>query len=200
MEAKRILKQAVFPLLLIVMLLATVSGCAAPAEVPPAEEEGEIRRVVEVKADGLILHYLRQSFWGEKRFSNYLANQAQFRADFKQDFEKGLAQSDRPVSASDYSFSFDDATLSTILQCDVHGAISKRANKYYATFFWLLKPLGLDFIYNNFKESEKGLSWEGVVEDVPMTIIVELPTIDSSVYEAWADLIGHCHAHAWWTK
>ena len=111
MKAKRVLKQAAFPLLLIVMLLATMSGCAASPEVPQDEEEGEIQRVVEVKADGLTLHYLRQSFWGEERFSNYLANQAQFKADFKEDFEQGLAQSD--VSVSDYSFSFASATHST---------------------------------------------------------------------------------------
>jgi len=199
MKTKRILKQAAFPLLLIVMLLATVSGCAAPAEVPPAEEKGEIRRVVEVKAEGLTLHYLRQSFWGEERFSNYLANQAQFRADFKEDFERGLAQSDVSVSASDYSFSFDSATHSTVAQCDVHSAISKRDNRYHATFFWLLKPLGLDFIDDDFKESETGLSWEGVIKGIPTTVTVKLPTIDSLVYEAWQHPIGHCHAHAWWT-
>ncbi len=198
MEAKGTLKQGVFLLLLIVMLLATVGGCTAPDEVSPAEEEDEVRWVVEVRADGLTLHYLRQSSWGEKRFSNYLANQAQFRADFKEQFEQELALSH--ASASDYSFSFDSATQSALIGCDIHDAISKTAGKYRARFEWLLNPLGLDFIDDNFKESEKGLSWEGVVEDVPMTIIVELPTIDSSVYEAWADLIGHCHAHAWWTK
>ena len=37
MEAKRILKQAALPLLLIVMLLATVDGCAAPDEVSSAK-------------------------------------------------------------------------------------------------------------------------------------------------------------------
>ena len=51
MEAKGILKQDAFLLLLKVMLLATVGGCAAPDEVSPAKEEEEIRRVVEVKAD-----------------------------------------------------------------------------------------------------------------------------------------------------
>ncbi|MBA7696515.1 hypothetical protein ES703_105164 [subsurface metagenome] len=196
MEAKRILKQGAFLLLLIVMLLATMGGCAAPDEVSPTEED-EIRRVVEVKADGLTLHYLRQSFWEEERFSYYLANQAQFRADFKEQFEQELALSG--ASASGYSFSFDSATQSALIQCDIHDAVSKTGNKYRARFEWLLNPPGLDFIDNNFEESEKGLAWEGVVEDVPMTIIVELPTIDSSVYEAWADPIGHCHAHAWWT-
>ena len=202
MKTKRILKQAALPLLLIVILLVTVSGCAAPAEVPPvevppAEEEGEIQRVVEVKAEGLTLQYLRQSFWGEERFSNYSANQAQFRTDFKDDFERRLAKYN--ISASGYSFSFDSATQSTQIRCDIHDAISKTGGKYTARFQWLLDPLGLDFIDNDFKESKKGLSWEGVIKGVSTTITVELPTIDNSVYEAWKHPIGHCHAHAWWT-
>ena len=198
MKAKRILKQAALPLLLIVMVLATMNGCTAPAEVPPAEDEGEIRRVVEVKADGLVFHYLRQSFWEEERFSNYSANQAQFKADFKEQFERRLAKYN--ISASGYSFSFDSDNHSTVIRCDIHDAISKSGNRYTARFEWLLNPLGLDFIDNDFKESEKGLSWEGVIKGVPTTIIVELPTIDDFVYEAWNDPIGHCHTHAWWTK
>ena len=72
MKITRILKQGVPLWLLVTMLLATVAGCApvptptpAPAptpllaKVPRAEEEGEVRRVVEVKAEGSSLYYLR---------------------------------------------------------------------------------------------------------------------------------------------
>ncbi|GAH29958.1 unnamed protein product, partial [marine sediment metagenome] len=72
----------------------------SPAEVPPAKEEGEIRRVIEAKADELIVHYLRQSFWREEEFSGYFTNQAQFQSDFKEDFEPWLVKDG--VSASDY--------------------------------------------------------------------------------------------------
>ena len=91
-KVTRILKQGVPLLLLVTMLLAIVGGCAAPAGVPLAKEEGEIQRVVKVKADGLTIHYLRQSFWGEKEFTSYLANQAQFKSDFKEDFELELTK------------------------------------------------------------------------------------------------------------
>ena len=141
---------------------------------------------------------MRQSVWGEERFSNYLANQAQFRADFKEQFEQELALSH--ASASDYSFSFDSATQSTLIGCDIRDVISKTRSEYRARFEWLLRPLGLDFIDDDFKESEGGLSWEGVIKGIPISVIVELPTIDSFVYEAWNDPIGHCHAHAWWSK
>ena len=205
MKATMVLKHGVTLSLLATMLLAVVGGCAPvpapappPAEVPPAKEEGEVRRVIEVEADGLTIHYLRQSFWGEKEFSSYLANQAQFKSDFKEDFEPGLAKAG--VSASDYSFSFDSATRSTVIRCDIHDNISLRTGGgYYARFGWLLNPLGLDFIDDNFEASTNGLSWEGLAKSIPTTVTVELPVIDSSVYKAWEQPIGHCHAHAWWS-
>ena len=70
--------------------------------------------------------------------------------------------------------------------------------KYSATFFWLLRPLGLDFIDSDFEESEKGLFWEGLVNGIPTSVSVDLPAIDRSVYEAWQHPVGHCHAHVWW--
>ena len=212
MKTAAILKQGVPLSLLVAMLLATVAGCAPPptpppvptptpppTKAPPAKEEGEIQRIIEVKAEGLTVHYLRQSFWGEEEFSSYLANQAQFKSDFKEDFEPELAKDN--VSASDYSFSFDSATRSTVIRCDIHDAISLRTEgEYRARFGWLLNPLGLDFIDDDFKESTSGLSWAGFVEGVPTTVTVELPTIDSFVYKAWGpSYCGHCHAHVWWS-
>lgn len=202
-----ILNQVALPFLLVsTILLAIGGGCAAPAEIPPASEEGEIqwvaegemRRVVEVKTEELTLHYRQQSFRGEKEFATHSANQAQFKSNFITDFEEGLALSDRPVSASDYSVSFDSTNSSITIQCDIHGAISKTNNRYRATFFWLLRPLGLDFIDDNFEGSEKGLFWQGPVKGVLTTINIKLPTIDSLTYKAWEHGVGHCHAHAWW--
>jgi hypothetical protein len=197
MAATGILKQGIPPGLLAIVLLAGCVGAPAPAEVPPAEVEDEIKRVIEVEADGLTCHYLCQSFWTEEAFSAHLADQAQFEADFKQDFDQSLAQ--RNVSASDYSFSFDSATRSTVARCDISDAITLSGDEYRARFEWLLTPLGLDYIDDNFQESETGLSWQGAINGMPATVTVKLPTIDNIVYEAWAEPIGHCHAHAWWT-
>ena len=202
MAATRILKQGIPLWLLTVVFLA---GCAPaptpsppPTEVSPAKEQGEIKRVIEVEADELTCHYLRQSFWTEEEFSAHLANQAQFKADFKEDFEQREVKYN--VSASDYQFSFDTATQSTVARCDIHDAITLSGeDEYRARFEWLLKPLGLDFIDNNFKKSEKGLSWEGSIKGIPTTVTVKLPTIDNFVYKAWEHPIGHCHAHVWWS-
>lgn len=198
MKTTRILNQGASLLLLVMMLLTVGGGCAALAEVPPTEREGEIRRVVEVEVDGLTVHYLCQSFWREKEFSSYLANQAQFKSDFKENFEPGLAKAG--VSASYYSFSFDSVTRSIVIRCDIRNAISlKTGGEYYTRFGWLLNPLGLDFIDDDFEESANGFSWEGFVKGVPMNVTVELPNIHGSVYKVWEHPIGHCHAHAWWS-
>ena len=85
----------------------------------------------------------------------------------------------------------------TVLNCDIHGAISESEGEYYATFKWLLVTLGLDFIDDNFKESEEGLSWEGEVGGIQTGITIKLPP-QESVYEAWKRPVGHCHGHVWW--
>lgn len=205
MTATLVLKQGISFWLLVALL----GGCChapaptpAPAitELPPTEETGKIQQIIEAEVDGLTCHYLCQSFWAGDEFSSHLANQAQFKADFRRDFEHGLTRSDVAVSASDYSFSFDSATWSIVSRCDIHSAISKGDSRYLATFFWLLTPLGLDFINNNFAESKCGLSWEGTIQGIPTTVNVKLPATDNIVYKAWAEPIGHCHAHIWWCQ
>ena len=64
----------------------------------------------------------------------------------------------------------------TVFKCDIHGAISESEGEYYATFKWLLVPLGLDFIDDNFKEFEEGLSWEGEVGGIQTGITIKLPS------------------------
>ena len=91
----------------------------------------------------------------------------------------------------------DEKKKATVLKCDIHGAISESEGEYYATFKWLLVPLGLDFIDDNFKESKEGLSWEGEVGGIQTGITIKLPP-QESVYEAWKHPVGHCHGHVWW--
>jgi len=78
----------------------------------------------------------------------------------------------------------DEKKKAMVLKCDIHGAISESEGEYYATFKWLLVPPGLDFIDDNFKESEEGLSWEGEVGGIQTGITIKLPP-QESVYEAW---------------
>ncbi len=93
---------------------------------------------------------------------------------------------------------FDETKRTTVLKCDVHGAITKSGDSYRATFLWLLRPLGLDFIDDDFEESKGGLSWDGEVDGAPTSIIIKL-TPQEVVYAAWEQPVGHCHGHVWWS-
>ena len=93
---------------------------------------------------------------------------------------------------------FEEDRNSTVFRSDIHEAVRKNDNSHRATFKWLLTPLGLDFIDDNFKESKNGLSWEGTINNIPTNISLKFP-LQESVYAAWEHPVGHCHAHVWWT-
>jgi hypothetical protein len=167
-----------------------------PEEPKPTSVAGEIERIVEVEAQGVVVHYQDESFWNEDEYYTILGNEDEFASELTRKFTNELSRHNKHAVNANVGFNKDNK--STILTCDVHGAITKRDHSYYAVFSWLLEPLSLDFINDDFKESENGLFWQGLVSGIPTTVIVRLPVIDSSVYKAWEHPIGHCHAHAWW--
>lgn len=170
---------------------ATKRGPAPPFE----PRENPVRRDIKVETEGMVLHYQEELFWSESQFSEIFGNQNEFSSGLIENFTESLSAYSK--HAENIAVIFNEARKSAVLRCDVHGAISKSGNRYTATFFWLLKPLGLDFIDSNFKESKEGLSWEGVVSGIPTTITLEFPPQDA-VYAAWHHPNGHCHAHVWW--
>ncbi len=86
---------------------------------------------------------------------------------------------------------------SVLLTFKVYGKIWISGGEKYADFLWFLKPNNLDFIENRFKELKNGLSWSGVLEGVPVEILIRLPSQEYP-YRAWGKPVGHCHGHAWW--
>jgi len=185
MKVALVLKQGLPLWLLTVLLFTGCSRALAPAEVPPVKEPGEIQRIIQVEADGLICHYSCQCFWTEDEFSAHFANQAQFKADFKEHFEGRLAK--ERVSASDYSFSFDSATQSTLIRCDIHDAVSRTENKYTARFEWLELPTGFDLL-NFDKISKDTLKAETEINGTAITLTLLFPAPT-----------GNCHWHVWWS-
>lgn len=151
---------------------------------------------MEVEAQGIVVHYRGESSWSQHEYYTILENKNEFSSELIGKFVNDLSKHSK--HAVNTSVKFNKDKKSTILACQIHGAISKSDHRYYAVFSWLLEPLGLDFINDDFKESENGLSWQGLVSGIPTTLVVRLPVIDSSVYKAWEHPIGHCHAHAWW--
>lgn len=171
---------------------------ATPGRAIELDELTRIRSTIKVKAKGIVLHYRDESSWREDQYPVIMENKAEISSDLITKFVDALSRhSERGEHTVNAEVEFDESRKSTILRCDIHGAVSERDDSYYAVFSWLLRPLGLDFIDDDFGESEQGLFWEGAINGIPTTITVELPTIDHTVYEAWQHSIGHCHAHAW---
>lgn len=155
---------------------------------------------IKVEAEGAVLHYREELFWSDDQFSEILQNENEFKSNLTEQFNESLSiYGERHEYIDNVSTEFNETKKSTTLKCDVHDAVSKTGNNHHATFKWLLGPLGLDFIDSGFEESKNGLSWEGAVNDIPTSVLVELPPRDS-VYAAWQHPNGHCHAHAWWSE
>ncbi len=153
------------------------------------------RTVIEVEAEGIILHFRNESFWGEDQFSKILERKEEFKKELIEQFNQSLLEyGERNEHAIKAEIKFDEAKRSTIFECDVVGAVSKSGNSYHATFRWLLGPLNLDFIDGNFQHTKNGLLWEGSISGVPTKVILIFPV----AVPAWGQPNGHCHAHVWW--
>ena len=156
-----------------------------------------VRRSVEARVEDVTIYYREELFWSEYHFSEITENQAEFSSFLIEKFEEDLSErgegGENEIQAD---VKFNETLRSTILTCEVHGAISRSDGSYHATFFWLLRPLGLDFIDSRFEYPERSLYWEGEVEGIPTRVAVRLPV---SVTE-WGHPNGHCHAHAWWEE
>jgi len=168
---------------------------AVQPEVVP--ETGLLENYITVEVEGTIIHYQKQSFWNESEFLAIWENKEEFKNAVIQDFDEKMYH-EQGESAVGADVEFDEAKRATVLKCDVHNAITKSDDSYRATFLWLLRPLGLSFINNNFGESKEGLSWDGEVAGTPTSITIKLP-LQELVYKAWEQPVGHCHGHVWWT-
>ena len=168
----------------IIVSLVISFGCAQQVT-EPSPLSGKARQLIEIKAADQILNHHYQAFWAEEEFSELLADKAGFKNDFIAKFNKNLAKHN--LETQNFEFSFDQTSHSTVAKCKIYGAISKSGNNYRARFEWFLNPLGLDFINNDFKKSQRVLSWEGDIGGISTTINLEFPSP-----------INHCHAHVWW--
>ena len=147
---------------------------------------------IEIKAEGDILNYKRETFLNEEDFSKILKSKEKFqsaRPDFigtpsrswrTDAFKKILKRYNRQIVNPDMEF--DETRKSIVFICDITGA--KEGNWF--DFDWFLRPLDLDFLDNHFERREKELFWEGRVDGKMTRISIKFPFS-----------ISNCHEHVW---
>ena len=171
---------------LLVLEILTIScererkGAAKKEELPKIEEVRPLRNAIEIKAEGEVLHYQRESFWNDEDFSKLLELKEEIEAKEIDSFKRTLERYNRYVV--NHEIEFDESKKSIVLICDIKGA---KEGSWF-DFDWFLRPYDLDFIDSHFQRKEKELYWEGKVERVKTTISIKFP------YS-----ISNCHEHVW---
>lgn len=155
----------------------------------------KIKDKIKTSVENKTVTYRKESFYSNQDFTIILKNKDKFSSQLVENLKNRISAHRGKVD--NCKVKFNSKRTSTILTCNVLGVISKTGNKYYARFGWLIRPLGLDFIDNDFKETLTGLSWEGRIDGVPTIIKAKFPRT-GELYKAWAHPTGHCHAHVWW--
>lgn len=176
-----------FLLVIGLLVLGILIGCggerkdvAKEEEPPEIEEIKPLRNAIEIKAEGEVLHYQRESFWNDKQFSKFLETKEKFEAKEINSFKKTLERYNR--YAVNHKIEFDESKQSIVLICDIEGA---KEGSWF-DFDWFLRPYDLDFIDSHFQRKGKELCWEGEAKGVKTTISIKFP------YP-----ISNCHEHAW---
>ncbi|MEA1993464.1 MAG: hypothetical protein U9N35_03595 [Euryarchaeota archaeon] len=149
----------------------------SPSTMP---EKPALKRFIEIKAEGEILHYQRESFWSNEEFSELLEVKEEFEAEKINSFKKTLEIYNR--SAVNPKIDFNKSKKSTTLFCDIEDA---KEGSWF-DFDWFLRPYGLDFLDSNFERKEKELYRKGEIDGVETVISIKFP------YP-----ISNCHEHVW---
>ncbi|MEA3428237.1 MAG: hypothetical protein U9Q84_03230 [Thermodesulfobacteriota bacterium] len=87
---------------------------------PEIEEIRPLRNVIEIKAEGVVLHYQKESFSNDKQFSKFLESKEEFEAKEINSFNRTLERYNR--YAVNHKIEFDESKKSIVLICDIEGA------------------------------------------------------------------------------
>jgi len=172
------LRESVKIIFLIVIPLLVVGLLSCKETAPAIEINGDTaERVIRIDAEGDVLYYQETLLWDEEKFLEILKDKSFF-------YNKQVAEFIKTyeVDADNFEIKFIQDRNSTILSCDIYG----KFNEKWYDFNWFLNPSGLDFLDSPFEKSETNLSWEGIIEEIQISIILEFPFP-----------IGNCHAHVW---
>jgi len=160
----------------VVVMLFLIGPCAPAPENIELGELQELEKDIVIEAEEGTLHYSEQKKWAEDEFSRLAEEEEKFGSDQIEEFEATYE-----VDAGNFDIEVNKEEKSTILRCDIYVGVDT-----WYDFHWFLEPLGLDFIDDHFERLERELSWEGHLEGVKTSILLEFPF-----------KISNCHAHVW---
>jgi len=196
-------------LIVVVAVALILSWPAAPAEkTSPTIASAKIaqttatkptllRRVLTASVDQDKVRYVEVITYSEEDFKKVIGSWDEISEKLRKEFSSRIQG--YGVKVEDLKVNRIPENSSIAITCIVTGCTWTTAEGYYADMSWLIRPLGLDFIDDHFKETPHSLEWTGKLNNIEIKIIVNLPP-QNAPYEAWQHPAGHCHAHIWWPK
>ena len=116
----------------------------------------ETKKVIKTEAQGVTVCYQLKSFYSDDDFSAILEKEDEFNSDLMEKFSSTASSYGKEVNNA--RVELDSEKRFAALMCNVNEVISKTGNRYYSTFEWLTRPLGLDFLDDHFKRYGNQLS------------------------------------------
>lgn len=181
---------------LVIFLYYTNQPSPTTYKVENVENVNMTKWVIETRIEDDYIVCEMTIYYNQTDFKRIMDNWDQY----KTMLESNISQFKEPsTSIRDLNIKYIVNSFSVHIYFKVLGALTKDSYHHQcrATFLWLLRPLGLDFIDDHFQEFNDRLTWSGELNGVYYDITILLPKQDKP-YKACASDVGHCHGHVWW--
>ena len=152
-------------ILMLPYLYYTTYSITKPIKEMPLSEIKEIRRTIEVRIKDDIIFFKMTIYYNASAFNVIIDNWSQYTHSIVNDVSRFM---EKPVNAKNLDIKFQNITFSVIVTFKVYNAISRYGNECSASFTWLLNPLNLNLIYNDFKGYNNRIVWYGEVNGYTM--------------------------------
>lgn len=129
------------------------------------------KNIISIKAEDEILHYQKNSFWKEEDFSKFFKLGEKFEEREIQYFLDNLSKEEaEKIKISNSKIEFNEGNNSIKFSSDIEGVFSQGVYEFH----WLFGNTK-DFNFDNFKASNKELTFQGEINIIPTDISITFP-------------------------
>ncbi|MFP4005786.1 MAG: hypothetical protein ACLFUR_03585 [Candidatus Hadarchaeia archaeon] len=164
-----------------------------PNGVQIPERRNAITRTLRIEVTGEVMYYRETYIWSENDYVNIKDKREEF-----EELQKDLFKDKYDIEPEFTEIRFFDTDRSTLFQCEVWDKVGEEENVYVGNFDWFLNPLGLNFVDNEFEETNANLIWNNELDEISTGIVLDLPP-ENATYEIGGDSFGHGATKVWWT-